>query len=111
VENGRGNRNIKGKEFKRVDFPPRPMKVSVGACWGDFDSDGFLDLYVGGFEANDAYQPNAIFRNQGDGTFKEIWRTKDKLQPAVRTGFCCSFFQRMPSGDTKSCGGPPPNAL
>ena len=80
-ESGTLWRNIKGKEFKQVPFPPRPMKVSVGACWGDFDGDGFLDLYVAGYEANEAYQPHAIFRNQGDGTFKEIWRTKEKFQP------------------------------
>lgn len=81
-ESGTLFRNLKGKEFKEVKFPPRPMKVSIGACWGDFDGDGFLDIYLGGYEANEAYQPDAIFRNQGDGTFKEIWRTRDKLQPA-----------------------------
>lgn len=74
--------NEGGKEFKNVKFPPKPMAVSVGASWGDFDRDGFLDLYQGGYENNDAYLPDAIFRNKGDGTFEEIWRTKDKLQPA-----------------------------
>jgi len=83
-ESGKLYRNVKGmkgRQFEEVKFPPRPMKVSVGAVWGDFDGDGFLDLYVTGYEANDGYQPHAIFRNQGDGTFAEIWRTKDKLQP------------------------------
>ena len=80
-ESGTLYRNIKGKEFKEVKFPPRPMKVSIGACWGDFDGDGFIDLYVAGYEANDAYQPHAIYRNQGDGTFAEIWKTKGRFQP------------------------------
>ena len=81
-ESGKLYHNEKGREFKEVKFPPRPMAVSVGACWGDLDSDGFLDLYVGGYENNDTYLPDAIFRNRGDGSFEEIWRTTDKLQPA-----------------------------
>lgn len=75
-------RNMNGKEFKEMKFPPKPMKVCIGACWGDFDRDGFLDIYMGGYEADNGYQPDAIFRNQGDGTFKEVWRTKEKNQPA-----------------------------
>jgi hypothetical protein len=82
-ETGKLYRNIKGKEFKEVPFPPRPMKVSIGACWGDFDGDGFLDIYLAGYEAGDAsnYQPHAIYRNKGDGTFEEVWRTKGRFQP------------------------------
>jgi hypothetical protein len=80
-ESGTLWRNINGKEFKQVKFPARPMKVSLGAVWGDFDGDGFLDLYVSGYEANEGYQPHAIYRNQGDGTFVEIWKTKDRFQP------------------------------
>lgn len=80
-QTGKLYRNIKGKEFKEVKFPPRPMKVSIGAVWGDFDGDGFLDVYLAGYEAGDGYQPHAIYRNQGDGTFTEVWRTKEKFQP------------------------------
>src|SRR5207253_6292700 len=37
---------------------------------------------VGGYEANEGYQPHAIYRNQGDGTFVEAWKTKERCQPA-----------------------------
>ncbi|MCH2160394.1 MAG: CRTAC1 family protein [Phycisphaerales bacterium] len=37
-----------------------------GVVWGDFDEDGWPDIFV----ANDG-NPNHFFHNQGDGTFKE----------------------------------------
>ena len=39
----------------------------LGATWGDFDNDGWPDLYV----ANDA-GPNFLYRNKHDGTFDEV---------------------------------------
>jgi hypothetical protein len=56
-----------------------------GAAWGDFDGDGRLDLYVGGFcDRPDAEYapakgpvPNRIFRNLGKGRFEVV------QQPAV----------------------------
>lgn len=39
----------------------------LGAVWGDYDNDGWPDLYV----ANDA-GPNFLYRNQHDGTFEEV---------------------------------------
>src|SRR5437016_2334034 len=44
---------------------------SVGCMWGDFDNDGFLDLFVangGGGSAG----PNLLYHNDGDGTFTKI---------------------------------------
>jgi hypothetical protein len=37
-----------------------------GACVGDYDNDGFDDLYV------TAYGHNHLFHNQGDGTFRDV---------------------------------------
>lgn len=85
--NGKGNvfRNLKGKGFQPIGkaFPQLPMPVSLGAVWGDFDGDGFLDLYVGGYETwGKANYVDAIYRNRGNGTFAEVWRTKGRPQPA-----------------------------
>jgi enediyne biosynthesis protein E4 len=49
----------------RVDDPKR--YYGMGAVWGDYDNDGWPDLYV----ADDA-GPNYLYRNQHDGTFEEV---------------------------------------
>ena len=82
---GRLYRNLKGKKFEHLAkaIPPLPQKVSLGAAWGDFDGDGLVDLYIGGYETwTVASYVDVIYRNQGDGTFKETWRSKGGPQPA-----------------------------
>jgi hypothetical protein len=39
----------------------------LGATWGDYDNDGWPDLYV----ANDA-GPNFLYRNKHDGSFEDV---------------------------------------
>jgi len=41
---------------------------SHGSAWGDYDNDGDLDLFV----SNDQNQNNALYSNNGDGTFTPI---------------------------------------
>jgi uncharacterized repeat protein (TIGR01451 family) len=41
---------------------------SSGACWGDYDNDGRLDLFV----TNWAGQNNFLYHNKGDGTFEKV---------------------------------------
>ncbi len=49
----------------RVDDPRH--RYGLGAVWGDYDNDGWPDLYV----ANDA-GPNFLYHNKHDGTFEEV---------------------------------------
>ena len=43
------------------------------AGWGDFDSDGFLDLYVVNSGTDpDGKGPNYLYRNNHDGTFRDV---------------------------------------
>ena len=61
-------RNIDGQRFEDVtsssglDY----VGLGMGAAWGDYDSDGDLDLYI------TAYGPNRLFENNGDGTFRDV---------------------------------------
>ena len=43
--------------------------MGSGIAFGDYDNDGWLDLFIGNAGLEDS--PAALFRNQGDGTFLE----------------------------------------
>ena len=53
---------------------------SSGAAWGDYDSDGFIDLFVGNNST-----ANALYRNNGDGTFTKI----TNAAPVLDRGYGC----------------------
>ncbi|NPV10133.1 MAG: CRTAC1 family protein [Anaerolineae bacterium] len=40
--------------------------------WGDYDNDGFLDLYVQVLGPMEGDEPNLLYRNNGDGTFTNV---------------------------------------
>jgi len=46
----------------------RPGGYGMGCAAGDYDGDGWVDLYVTRFG------PNVLYRNRGDGTFEEVAR-------------------------------------
>ena len=46
---------------------------STGAAYGDFDNDGHLDIYLANGGAEMArFEPDALLRNRGDGTFVDL---------------------------------------
>lgn len=60
---GRGNGSF---ENATVDSGLQYYSHGMGVTAGDFDNDGFSDLFVACFGRN------ALFQNQGDGTFREV---------------------------------------
>ena len=56
---------------------------AMGACVGDYNNDGWPDLYV------TAFGPNVLYRNNGDGTFTDVTRQANVGDPRWSTG--CAF--------------------
>jgi len=74
------------------------------SCWGDFDGDGWLDLYVtnrntllvDGAGPLDLI-PNRLYRNLGDGTFEEVSAIHGVDDP--NHSFQAMFFDHDLDGD------------
>src|SRR5262245_58364088 len=52
---------------------------AMGACWGDYNGDGWLDLYVCNYKnavPNTSTATNKLYRNNGDGTFTDTGATQ-----------------------------------
>src|SRR5207247_11319471 len=73
----------------------------VSASWGDYDDDGYLDLYV---VSNSPclpptfYEQDHLFHNEGDGTFTD----QTSLLPASSTfgaGYQAAWFDYDGDGD------------
>ena len=57
-----------------------------GVCVGDFDNDGFDDLFV------TYWGQNVLYRNNGDGTFTDVTRKSGLWSPETRWGSGCAFL-------------------
>ncbi len=55
--------------------------LATGQAWGDYDNDGWVDLYLTG-----GLNPSALYRNDGDGTFSISEHSGDVGLPDVWTG-------------------------
>ena len=54
---------------------PEATRNYFGAVWGDYNKDGWLDLYVCAFVYDDNLSTNFLFKNNGDGTFSDVTET------------------------------------
>ena len=57
-----------------------------GVCVGDYDNDGFEDLFCTSFGQN------RLYRNNGNGTFTDVTKAAGLLDPRPRWGAGCSFL-------------------
>jgi hypothetical protein len=89
----------------------RHREYGMGACAGDYDNDGAVDLYVTN------YGPNALYRNAGKGRFTEVpraggagtalWSTSCAFTDVDRDGSLDLFvtnYVRAERTNNKFCG-------
>jgi enediyne biosynthesis protein E4 len=59
---------------------------AVGVCVGDYNNDGYEDLFV------TYYGQNKLYRNNGNGTFTDVTEKAKLLHEGIRFGAGCTFF-------------------
>lgn len=88
-------RNRGGLKFEDVTTKARLVHTGwgQGVCVGDYDNDGLDDLFV------TYYGPNILYRNQGDGTFRNVTATAGLPEDGTRWGTGCSFLDYDRDGE------------
>jgi enediyne biosynthesis protein E4 len=93
--NGRGKkstshlyRNLGNLRFEDVTEKAGLGKVGwgQGVCVGDYDNDGYADLFV------TYYGHSVLYHNEGNGTFRDVTEAAGLKSDAVRWDTGCSFF-------------------
>jgi len=64
---------------------------TFGSSWGDYNNDGFLDIFVASHREIFEGDSNFLFKNNGDGTFTEVSQSAGILQDSFLS-FCSAFF-------------------
>ncbi|MBI5486584.1 MAG: CRTAC1 family protein [Deltaproteobacteria bacterium] len=86
---------------------PYDYLPSEAAAWGDYDGDGFVDLYVANYEkpvewsagALSVGTPDQLWRNQGDGTFADATAAAGVVATRARCGRGVSWADYDRDGD------------
>ena len=64
-------------------------QAGMGVDAGDYNGDGFLDLFVTNF----SYETNTLYRNNGDGTFTDVsYKARLGEESYLSLGFGTGFF-------------------
>ncbi len=89
----RNNGNLVMEDITfEAGFPLDSLR-HFGACWGDFDRDGWLDLYYTERSTltSGTTNKNRLFKNNADGTFTEVTTSSNSMD-ANKLPFCAAFL-------------------
>lgn len=83
-----------GRFAKITDSPiVQDPHNAMGSCWGDYDNDGDIDLFV----ANSGDQANDLYRNAGNGSFHRV--TTGSIVEDIGASRGCSWGDYDNDGD------------
>jgi hypothetical protein len=68
----------------QTGIPMHDGGFSRGCAWGDYDNDGYLDLYVAG-------HTNLLYHNKGGGMFEKITTGKIVTDTSINESIGCSW--------------------
>lgn len=91
--------NTFSQQFLRIEDIAIPPQVSdnVGVAIADYNSDGFLDIFITGNESIELVNPNWLLRNNGDGSFIDV--TQQSGLASSVTGLGASWGDYDNDGD------------
>jgi enediyne biosynthesis protein E4 len=80
-------RNLGGLKFEDVTIKAGLTHTGwgQGTCAGDFDNDGHVDIFI------TQWGQNVLYRNQGNGTFRDETQDRGLSSPHTRWSTGCAF--------------------
>ena len=84
-----------GIDFHHTSYPGEFFAIGGGVVVLDYDNDGFHDVYV-----SNSVGPSALYRNDGDGTFRDMAAAAGVDDPAGRgNGGCAADYDNDGDSD------------
>lgn len=85
--------DLKMREITEESGLPMEIHGAYGACWGDYNRDGWLDLLCNfrNYESGSNRGGNRLFKNNANGTFSEVTEFA-KMNNNNRLPFQSTFF-------------------
>ena len=86
--------NLQFTDITEVSGLPIDRHRGYGACWGDYNRDGWLDLHFNSRtipQNVNGVNINRLFMNNADGTFSEVTNSAS-VADSNKTPFCSAFI-------------------